>query len=101
MRRQRDELIGEVRSMTVNDLRTLAQRQPFEPFTIHMNDGSRLKVGQPDDMFLHKQWPFNALIMMDKGRWSIIYVRNIAHVSSRGDWPKMKGRKRRNEEGEE
>ena len=82
--------------MTVEDLKRLATRKPFEPFTVHMNDGSRLKVAQPDDIFLHRNWPFNALIMLDRGDWSIIYVRNIAHVATRGKWPKMGGRRRRN-----
>jgi hypothetical protein len=82
--------------MTVEDLKQFAKRQPFEPFTIHMNDGSRLRVAQPDDIFLHRNWPLNALVILDKGRWSMIYVRNVAHVSSRGRWPKMSSRKRRN-----
>jgi hypothetical protein len=74
--------------MTVEELKELAKRQPFEPFTIHMNDGSRLKVSQPDDLFTHRSWKFNALVMLDKGRFSILYSRNIAHVSTRGNWPR-------------
>jgi hypothetical protein len=83
--------------MTVTELKDLATRRPFEPFTIHMNDGSRLSVKQPDDIFLHRGWKFNALVMLQGGRFSIIYTRNIAHVSTRGNWPKMGGRKRRND----
>ena len=82
--------------MSIKELQDLASRKPFEPFTIHMNDGSRLKVSQPDDIFLHRNWPVNALIMLPQGRFSIIYIRNVAHVSTRGGWPKMGGRRRRN-----
>ena len=82
--------------MTMAELKQIKEREPFEAFTIHMNDGSRLRVAQPDDIFLHRNIPFDAIVVLPKGRFSIIYLRNIAHVTTRGRWPKMGGRKRRN-----
>jgi hypothetical protein len=81
--------------MTAEDLRQLAKRQPFQPFTIYMNDGSRLKVTQPDDIFMHRTWMFEAIVILGGGRWTIVSVRNIAHVTTSGKWPKVNGRKRR------
>lgn len=84
--------------MTINELKQIKEREPFEPFTIHMNDGSRLRVAQPDDLFLHRNIPYDAIVVLPGGRFSIVYLRNVAHVSTRGHWPKM-GRKRRNGSG--
>lgn len=81
--------------MTMNELKQIKEREPFQPFTIHMNDGSRLRVSQPDDLFLHRNIPYDGIVVLPGGRFSIIYLRNIAHVTTRGRWPKM-GRKRRN-----
>jgi hypothetical protein len=83
--------------MTVSELRDLAKRHPFEPFTIFMNDGSRLKVTQPDNLFMPPAWRFGAIVAFDNGRFSIIALRNIAHISTRGQWPKLGGRKRKND----
>lgn len=85
--------------MTSDTLREFAKREPFEPFTIHMNDGSRLRVTQPDNLLVPRQWNFMAIIALDKGRWSEIYIRNIAHISTRGKWPKMGGKRRRGGNG--
>ena len=82
--------------MTAEELRDFARRQPFEPFTIHMNDGSKLKVSSPDDFFMPRLWKFNAIVALEGGRFSIVYLRNVAHVASRGAWPKTGGRKRKN-----
>ena len=72
--------------MTAEDLRDFIRRQPFEPFTIHMNDDSRLKVSQPDNLFAPRQWRFTAIVALDNGRWSEIAIKNIAHVTTRGKW---------------
>lgn len=82
--------------MTAEELRELAKRQPFEPFTVHMNDGSRLRVTQPDNIFLPRAWKFGAIIALDGGRFGIIALRNVAHVSTRGKWPRVQSRRRRN-----
>jgi hypothetical protein len=77
--------------MTAEELRDFARRQPFEPFTIHMNDGSRLKVSAPDNFFMPRAWKFNAIVALERGRFSVIYLRNVAHVSTRSAWPKLRG----------
>ena len=82
--------------MTAEELRELAKRHPFEPFTIHMNDGSRLRVAQPDNFLMPPRWKFGAIVAFDDGRFSVIALRNIAHVSTRGSWPGLGKRKRKN-----
>jgi hypothetical protein len=34
--------------MTMDDLRSVVHRAPFEPFTIHLSDGHALHVPHPD-----------------------------------------------------
>jgi len=87
--------------MTAEQLREFSRRQPFEPFTIHMNDGSRLKVTQPDGLIVPSAWKFNAIVVLGQDRFTVLYLRNIAHATSRGAWPKTSGRKRRNGSGGE
>jgi len=82
--------------MTAEELRTIAERHPFHPFTIQMNDGSRLRVAQPDDLIMHRTWFDEAIVVLGKGRWTFVYLPNIAHVATRGAWPKTTGRRRRN-----
>jgi hypothetical protein len=85
--------------MTADDLRKVARREPFHAFTIHLNDGSRLKVSQPDNFFLPPSWRFEAIVVFDDGRWTILNLRNIAHVTTRGHWPKLGKRKRNGSTG--
>jgi hypothetical protein len=86
--------------MTAEELRKIVERDPFHPFTIHLNDGSRLRVAQPDDFFMHRTWFDEAIVVLGKGRWTFVYLPNIAHVSTRGNWPKVNGPKRRGSSGE-
>ena len=81
--------------MTAENLREFIRRDPFEPFTIHMNDGSRIRVTQPDNLLAPRQWRFMAIVALENGRWTEVYIRNIAHISTRGKWPKVNGRRRR------
>jgi len=88
--------------MTVEQLRGLIDRHSFQPFTIHLNDGSRLRITQPDGMYLPRAWRWNAIVSLGQDRFTIVYLRNIAHVSSRGPWPKTRGGKRgQNSSGDE
>jgi hypothetical protein len=87
--------------MRPEELRNIAKRQPFQPFTLHMNDGSQLRVTQPDNFLMPPAWKnFGAIVALDDGRFSVIAVRNVAHVSSRGPWPKLGGRKPKNGKGD-
>ena len=88
--------------MTAEQLRDFVKREPFEAFTIHMNDGSRLKIAEPDGLVIPRGWTWNAMVVLPRGRFTILYTRNIAHVSSRGGWPKTRGgRRKQNGSGDE
>ena len=60
--------------MEADELRKIIDRDPFQPFTIHMNDGSKLRVAQPDDVFLHRTWLDEAIVVLGKGNWSFVYL---------------------------
>jgi len=79
--------------MTADQLREFASRHPFEPFTIHMNDGSRLRITQPDGLIVPRPWKWNAIVVLGQDRFTILYLRNIAHISSRGTWPNARGKR--------
>lgn len=38
--------------MTANEIREVVRAQPFEPFTIYMDDGSSYRVQHPDGILL-------------------------------------------------
>ena len=38
--------------MTIQDLQTLHQAEPFQPFTMHLADGRQIVVSHPEFMFL-------------------------------------------------
>lgn len=78
--------------MTVEQLRDFRRKVPFSPFTIHMTDGHEFVIRNPDDLFIHPDWNADAMVLHPRGRFSFIYVRNIASVSGEGHWPKLKRR---------
>lgn len=88
--------------MTAERLRDSVKRDPFEPFTIHMTDGSRLKIAEPDSLVIPRAWIWNAMVVLPRGRFTILYTRNIAQLSSRGGWPKTRdGRRKQNGSGDQ
>jgi len=76
--------------MTVDQLREFKQKVPFRTFTIHMSDGSRFLVDDPESLVLPRDWTVDAIVTMPKGRFKFIYLRNVTHMSGEGAWPKMK-----------
>jgi hypothetical protein len=86
--------------MTADQLREFKHTVPFKPFTIHMSDGSRFHVDDPESLVLPRDWATDAIVTMPKGRFKFLYLRNITHVSGEGKWPRMRGRKRKNGSGE-
>ncbi|HEY7115378.1 MAG TPA: hypothetical protein VH475_02265 [Tepidisphaeraceae bacterium] len=48
--------------MTPEQLREFVDRQPFEPFTIHMSDGSRCRNTHPESLVLPRGWNVNAIV---------------------------------------
>ena len=91
--------------MTIESLRRIVKRQPFEPFTIHMNDGRALRVTHPDFVLLPPHWRSTELVVaFPDGTWDFVYVRNISSVRSKGKAPPLPTKKRKNgdePEGEE
>lgn len=83
--------------MTADQLPEFMKTDPFQPFTIYLNDGSRLKVTAPDGMFIPRAWKWNAIVTLGVDRFTVVYLRNIAHVSNRGTWPKARNGKRRHD----
>ena len=41
--------------MTSDKIRELVKREPFSPFSIHMNDGRKLDVNHPDFIAIHPE----------------------------------------------
>ena len=87
--------------MTADQLRGFKNKVPFRPFTIHMTDGVEFAITDPEDLFIHPDWSVDAIVLHPRGRFSFIYLRNVASVSSEGRWPKVKGRRGRGRNGNE
>ena len=80
-------------------LRQIANRSPFYPFTIYMNNGARFTIREPDGLVLSNASSMNALVPLEGDRFSILYLKNIAHISTRGPWPKVPKRRGRSNPG--
>ena len=87
--------------MTADQLRGLRNKVPFKPFTIHMTDGNGFRIKDPEDLFIHPDWSVDAMVLHPRGRFSFIYLKNVASVSSEGKWPTVKGRGGRGKNGRE
>jgi hypothetical protein len=80
--------------MTADQLRAFKHKLPFKPFTIHLADGSKLEVDDPESLVLPKGWTTDALVTFPRGRFSFVYLKNITHVSGSGGFPNLKHRRR-------
>ena len=79
--------------MTADQLREFKHQVPFKPFEIHMSDGSRFLVDDPESLVLPRDWSTDAIVTLPRGRFKFIYLKNVTHVSGEGAWPRMKGRR--------
>jgi hypothetical protein len=79
--------------MTADRLRQFKSKVPFQPFTINMTDGKSYAIKDPEDLFIHPDWSVDAIVVHPGGRFSFIYLRNVASVAGKGAWPRMKGRR--------
>ena len=70
--------------MNADQLRQLRNKIPFKPFTIHMTDGTKFPIKDPEDLFIHPDWWVDAMVLHPRGRFSFIYLKNVASVSSEG-----------------
>ena len=83
--------------MTIDDVRRMTRRQPFEPFTIHLTDGRALEVKNRDFVFLPERG--GTFFVIGTDAFDFIYVRNITSMRSKGDLP-AGGSQPRNDGGE-
>ena len=79
--------------MTADQLRAFKHKVPFEPIRIHMNNGDRFDVADPESLVLPQGWQTDAIVAFPNGNFTFVYLRNISHVSSSGGFPRMKGRR--------
>jgi hypothetical protein len=86
--------------MTSDRLRDFKNTVPFKPFTIHMNDGSKFEIDDPESLVVHKDWTVDALVLFPRGRFIFLYLKNVSHVSGEGRLPKLGKRRRRNNGGD-
>lgn len=81
--------------MTSQRLRDFKNTVPFKPFTIHMNDGSRFDIKDPETLVVHPDWTVDAIVLFPRGRFKFLYLKNVTHVSGEGTIPKLGNRRRR------
>lgn len=79
--------------MTADQLRAFKHKVPFTPFVIHMNNGEKFEVSDPESLVLPRDWSTDAIVTQPHGRFSFVYLKNVTHVESQGAWPKMKKRR--------
>jgi hypothetical protein len=81
--------------MTSERLRDFKNAVPFRPFSIHMNDGSKFDIKDPESLVVHKDWTMDAIVLLPRGRFSFVYLKNVTDVSGAGSLPKLGARRRR------
>ena len=79
--------------MTADMLRSFIQRQPFVPFTIHMNDARKFEIKHRDFLLLPPGWTSTAIVCYPDERFEFVYIRNVTSVSSEGEIPEVAGRR--------
>ena len=83
--------------MNLDYLRQVKNKQPFQPFTIHLADGHRFRIKDPEDIAIHPEWTVDVMIFHPGGRFSFVYTKNVTHVTGKGSPPRLRGRRRRGE----
>ena len=81
--------------MTIDNLRELKQKHPFEKFSIHMAEGKSFLVEDPEDLVIRRDWNVDVLVLRPRGQFSFVYLKNITHITSEGKLPRFKGRRGR------
>jgi hypothetical protein len=87
--------------MTADQLREFVRKQPFDPFTIYMSDGSRFRISHPESLIVPRGWNTNAIVAFPNDRFTFLYLKNVTHVSSRGSMPRVVSRRQRGGDAEE
>jgi hypothetical protein len=79
--------------MNADMLRDFIRRQPFVPFTIHMNDGRKFEIQHRDFLLLPPGWSTTAIVCYPDERFEFVYIRNVTSISSEGPIPETAGRR--------
>jgi hypothetical protein len=79
--------------MTAEMLRGFITRQPFVPFTIHMNDTQKIEIKHRGFLLLPPGWTSTAIVCYPDERFEFVYIRNVTSVSSEGEIPEIAGRR--------
>ena len=66
--------------MNPDDLITLLRMQPFQPFTVHLNNCSTFEVRHPDQAMVVGEM---LLVAHDGDQLDRIVALNIAHITTR------------------
>ena len=87
--------------MTSDKIRELVKREPFSPFSIHMNDGRKLDVNHPDFIAIHPEARNTVIVFLPKGRFEFVYLKNVTSIQSEGEVPTPRKRRKSDEEEDE
>jgi hypothetical protein len=66
--------------MNPDDLIALMRQQPFQPFTVHVNNGTTFEVRHPDQAMSVGEL---LLVAHDGGQLERIAMLNIAHIKTK------------------
>ena len=81
--------------MTADRLRKFKNVVPFKPFAIHMCDGSKFEIDDPESLVVHKDWTVDAIVLFPRGKFKFLYLRNVTNISGQGTLPKLSRRRKR------
>ena len=73
--------------MTIEEIRSLLVRNPFEPFTIHLADTRSFDVTNRDFLLLPRDRNTSIIFALPDGKFEWIYVKQITSISSTGMMP--------------
>ena len=73
--------------MTIDEIRSLLVRNPFEPFTIHLADARSFDVTNRDFLLLPRDRNTSLIFALPDGKLEWIYVKQITSISSTGVMP--------------
>jgi hypothetical protein len=82
--------------MNTDEIRRFLKRQPFIPFTIHMNDGRKLGVNHPDFVAIHPEDRMNVIVFLPNKHFEFGYLKNVTSIRSEGEIPQRDKRKKGN-----
>jgi hypothetical protein len=83
--------------MTIDEIRQLLIRNPFEPFTIHLADGRSFEIVNRDFLLLPRDRNTSIIFALPGGQFEWIYVKQITSISSTGLIPAERGQSRSEE----